>query len=427
MKPHHFIIVVDFWSSCFWNLRKFFCIFVREYALYDVLIHEATPPFTHVDRRRYNPQHLDKMKKIYTLIIALAMLVVMADVALAQSTTPVQKTRYVYLWDVTGSIKKGCKVLSESEGLYGRMYGYMRDDILKKADGTEIVVIPFNDDVVDAYNFYIDRGRVRTRGKVQFDELAAKGIELVESHNARCKASIAAKDKSQGGFTDIAKSLDRVREEYITNECNTIFILLTDGGQEYVDGIVKTKGDEARCYLQQAIANFDKKMCNAKTFNMLFYVMTVNDDYSPRKKEMTIAKTEFISALESSAKLVFCPLVASIPTTNSKISCRDEQFPIKVSAAEGVSLPKDMNLKVSFGASESQTIAVRNGKANVACKNRFKLAGGDDCSVPITLEAQLKQSYVKDGSSYYIYWLDTKTLTLNVTNDFTPRLTLQIK
>ena len=31
------------------------------------------------------------------------------------------------------------------------------------------------------------------------------------------------------------------------------------------------------------------------------------------------------------------------------------------------------------------------------------------------------------GSSYYIYWLDTKTLTLNVTNDFTPRLTLQIK
>ena len=70
------------------------------------------------------------MKKIYTLIIALAMLVVMADVALAQSTTPVQKTRYVYLWDVTGSIKKGCKVLSESEGLYGRIYGYMRDDIL---------------------------------------------------------------------------------------------------------------------------------------------------------------------------------------------------------------------------------------------------------------------------------------------------------
>ena len=39
LKPHNFIIVIDFWSFCFWINRNFFYIFVREYALYNVLIH----------------------------------------------------------------------------------------------------------------------------------------------------------------------------------------------------------------------------------------------------------------------------------------------------------------------------------------------------------------------------------------------------
>ena len=356
------------------------------------------------------------------------MLVGMADVAIAQPNTPVQKTRYVYLWDVTGSIKpKKGKALSASEGLYGRMYGYMHDDILKKADGTEIVVIPFNDDVVDVYEFYIKNGTVRANGSVAFDGLAQCGIDLIEKHLEKYNESKRQDDKTIGGYTDIAKSLDKVREGYISNECNTIFILLTDGGQEYVDGVVKSKGDDARYCLQRAIADFDEAMCRTSTFNMLFYVTTVNDDYSPRKSEINTQKTEFIAATESSAKLVFCPLIASIAAKNGTISCRDEQFSIKIAAGEGLPLPRGMELKVSCGTKVNQTVAVQNCLAEVNCKDKFALEGGEDCNVKLSIESTPKQFVIKERSSYYIYWLETKSLDLKVTNNFTPRVTLRIK
>jgi hypothetical protein len=56
LKSHNFIIVIDFWSFCFWINRNFFYIFVREYAQYCVLIHEEMDMFAHVVRRMYNPQ-----------------------------------------------------------------------------------------------------------------------------------------------------------------------------------------------------------------------------------------------------------------------------------------------------------------------------------------------------------------------------------
>lgn len=373
-----------------------------------------------------NSQHLDTMKRFYTLFIALCMLFGITDSAMAQS--PVQKTRYVYLWDVTGSIKppKG-QALSASEGLYGRMYGYLHDDISKKADGTEIVVIPFNDDVVDVYEFYIKNGAVKAKGRVEFDDLAQQGISLIEEHLGKYNESKKQNDKSLGGYTDIAKSLDWVRKNYVSNGYNTIFILLTDGGQEYVDGEPKAKGDNARCCLQRAIADFDKAMCKASTFNMLFYVMTVNDDYSPRKSEMTIQKTEFISATESSAKLVFCPLTASIAAKKGVISSRDEQFYINISVGAGLPLPKGMKLNVCCDGTIQQTLALQGGSVKVNCKDKFKLQGGEDCCVTLSIEATPKQIVEKEGSSYYIYWLETESLNLKVTNNFKPIVTVRIK
>jgi hypothetical protein len=348
------------------------------------------------------------------------MLVGFSDIAMAQKTT-VQKTRYVYLWDVTGSIKpKKGKPLSASEGLYGRMYDYLHDDILSKPNGTEVVVIPFNDDVVDEYKFSVKKGVVSAKSGVNFDDLASTGIKLIEAH----LENYNDKNKENGGYTDIAKSLDRVCKNYISDDYNTIFILLTDGGQEYVDGEVKTKGDEARKYLQERIESFDKAMCRASTINMLFYVTTVKDEFSPREREMSTKLTEFIPATESSAKLVFCSLVAELGAKKGVISCRDESFSINISAGDGVRLPKNMNFKVSYCGID-QNVEVEYGSAMVSCKNMFQLKNGEDLKVKLALEAG--QKVEKEKSTYYIYWLETKSLDLTVTNNFTPRVTLRIK
>lgn len=352
------------------------------------------------------------------------MLFSMAEIAMAQGSAPAQKTRYVYLWDVTGSIKSKGKPLSASEGLYGRIYDYLHDDILSKPNGTEVVVIPFNDDVVDEYKFSVKKGAVSAKSGVNFDDLASKGIELIEAHLDKNKKSKKLNDKSIGGYTDIAKSLDRVCKNYISDDYNTIFILLTDGGQEYVDGEVKTRGDEARKYLQERIESFDKAMCRASTINMLFYVTTVKDEFSPREREMSTKLTEFIPATESSAKLEFCSLVAELGAKEGVISCRDESFSINISAGDGVRLPKNMNFKVSYCGID-QNVKVEYGSAMVSCKNMFQLKNEKNLKVKLALEAGQKVEKVK--STYYIYWLDTKTLILNVTNDFTPTLTLQIK
>ena len=376
--------------------------------------------------RTRTTEYLFTMKRFYSLFLILCMVLGAANVAEAQEV-PVQRTRYVYLWDVTGSIKpKGGKITDPESGLYSRIYGYLRDDMRSKPDGTEIIVVPFNDNVVEAFEFEVRNGSIKAKDAVKFDDLGTYGANQIEEHYKKYQANKKTKDADKGGFTDIAKSL-KWAERFITNDYNTIFILLTDGGQEYIaDDTIASKGDEARSHLQGAISNFDKKMKNATTFNMLFYVITVDDKDSPREKEMSLNKTRFIHAKQNSARLNFCPIKAEIAAKNGTISCRDEQFYIRIKVAEGMPLPKDMNLNVKDGNKLNKTVKVVDGYAEVECKGIYNSQESKELNVNLELAAD---PVVEDeGLMFYVYWLEveSKRIGLKVTNKFQPSLTVKL-
>lgn len=377
--------------------------------------------------RTRTTEYLFTMKRFYSLFLILCMVLGAANVAEAQEV-PVQRTRYVYLWDVTGSIKpKGQgKTTDPNSGLYSRIYGYLHVDISSKPNDTEIIVIPFNDKVVGEYEFEMRDGRVVAKDTVEFANLGISGAKMIDDHAAKFLPNKYAKDPDAGGFTDIAKSL-KWAERYIEEDWNTIFVLLTDGGQEYIDDdIIKSKGDEARNHLQNAISNFDKKMGNATTFNMLFYVITVDDKDSPREKEMSLNKTRFIRATQNSARLNFCPIKAEIAAKNGTISCRDEQFYIRIKVAEGMPLPKDMSINVKDGNKLNETVKVVDGYAEVKCKGIYNSQESKELNVNLKLAAD---PVVEDeGLMFYVYWLEveSKRIDLRVTNEFQPSLTVKL-
>ena len=366
------------------------------------------------------------MKRLFTLFFMLCMATGFADVAVAQDA-PTTKIRYVYLWDVTGSIKPAGKEKPVvDEGLYGRIYGYLRQDVESKPDGTEIIIVPFNDAALTPIKFKVTNGKIVAQSGRQWGELAQYGCEQVGDHYVKYRENEYEKDPNKGGFTDIAKSLDYVRRNYVDSNYNNIFILLTDGGQEYVaDDDIRTKGDAARQRLQSAIEDFDMAMRQQSSTNRLFYVITVEDQHSPHKhqNEMDLQYTHFIDASVGSVNLHFCPISAELDMKKDVISSRNKSFNIKLSTKEGYELLSGIKLNVvdNVGA---QTVEVRNGVATVNCDGRYKVDKEiKEVRITLNLSATLpNDGEVERGNDIYHYWFDDMTLSFKVTNNFKPTI-----
>lgn len=363
------------------------------------------------------------MKRLFTLFVLMCMAVGIADVAVAQDA-PTTKIRYVYLWDVTGSIKPAGKDKPVvDEGLYGRIYGYLRQDVESKPDGTEIIIVPFNDAALTPIKFKVTNGKIVAQSGRQWGELAQYGCNEVGDHYKKWYDNQVKKDPNKGGFTDIAKSLDYVRRNYVDSNYNNIFILLTDGGQEYVaDDDIRTKGDAARQRLQSAIEDFDMAMRQQSSTNRLFYVITVEDQHSPHKhqNEMDLQYTHFIDASVGSVNLHFCPISAELDMKKDVISSRNKSFNIKLSTKEGYELLSGIKLNVvdNVGA---QTVEVRNGVATVNCDGRYKV--DKEMLITLNLSATLpNDGEVERGNDIYHYWFDDMTLSFKVTNNFKPTI-----
>lgn len=366
------------------------------------------------------------MKRLFTLFVLMCMAVGIADVAVAQDA-PTTKIRYVYLWDVTASIKPAGKEKPVvDEGLYGRIYGYLRQDVESKPDGTEIIIVPFNDAALTPIKFKVTNGKIVAQSGRQWGELAQYGCEQVGEHYEKWYDNQVKKDPNKGGFTDIAKSLDYVRCNYVDSNYNNIFILLTDGGQEYVaDDDIRTKGDAARQRLQSAIEEFDMAMRQQSSTNRLFYVITVEDQHSPHKhqNEMDLQYTHFIDASVGSVNLHFCPISAELDMKKDVISSRNKSFNIKLSTKEGYELLSGIKLNVvdNVGA---QTVEVRNGVATVNCDGRYKVDKEiKEVRITLNLSATLpNDGEVERGNDIYHYWFDDMTLSFKVTNNFMPTI-----
>lgn len=378
------------------------------------------------------------MKRFFFILFAALMAVNLTDSAMAQDVA--QKTRYVYLWDLTGSIDSGT---NRENDLYGKMFRYMDTDIRQKASGTEIVIIPFNDGVLDVLKYTVINSNDIRAGKgsieIEFNDLKDYGFETVKRHK-------------RNGHTDIADAINHAQNTYVSDGYNTIFILLTDGGQEYysVNGgknfinIKKEKDEElkqkVRERLETSLCNIDTEISGTdKSFNHVYYVEFVADkNFDADKVDRETSHITFINANNGFVNLHLCEITPEIAADNNTISCRDRDFEIHLKTnGDASKLAQHVNVKVyedqkslkHKGISRQQNdfcIELLNPGFNSEneCKFNYEL------SIDDIKDDGNRSLRVDDGNDIYIYWFNKDNrckLELTVTRAFKPMISVKLK
>ncbi len=235
------------------------------------------------------------MKRIFTLF---ALLVLSLGVASAQNES--FKTRCVYLWDVTGSMR--------SLGVYDDVFNYMIRDIQHKNEGTEILILPFNDAVLadDAVEFVV-RGQgdnftaLRPDGTWYLSDATCRawrelGNTLIAQHTSEYQLN-NNNPANYGGYTNIVAAIEYARENCLLDGYITTVVLLTDGNQEYYpynQKPINGGDDETREYLRQAILKWGLKPDGSINDNWLCYVMAHESISSPLNAGEHGDKVQFV-------------------------------------------------------------------------------------------------------------------------------------
>lgn len=343
------------------------------------------------------------MKRPISLLIGFLLVTFGTEAVSAQKGASkgfAEKTRYVYLWDVTGSTRNG---------LYDKMAKFLKEDLLDKKDktGNEIYILPFNDYILDdeCKNFTIGGAKdsyVNLKGnKVsEIDALMKRGKELVVEHNENYKTWYNASErdaqpsKNDMGFTNIAGAV-KDAQKYVSADYNTIFILLTDGGQEYFDNGEKNNGSttEAREWLREELEEMDVAMREQnESLNKLFYIIFPNSSNASKGSDVNdprgenreylrnLTNTEFINNEGNSLKIYLKSLAIQ---KVSEPNTRDAQFSLSIEGLDPTALSmlsgRDVKVKV--------TITPENGSVPVYSKE-----------LPLNSSMTIKCGKLKEGN-----------------------------
>ena len=370
------------------------------------------------------------MKKPFCLAVTLAMMIICANSVCAQGNFA-HKTRYVYLWDVTGSTVSRGKT-----ELFSGISGFLKQDIERKPDGTEVVIIPFNDHSLSDEIMSFKTGD----SNVCLDTIIAHGREWAKSHLEEYRGWKNQKDKqktissTQLGFTNVAGTVADAAK-YINSDYNTIFILLTDGGQEYLNRTEKRDGstEDAKAYLRQEIKSLDDALANANnSINMLFYVVVKGSD-DPRDGDANrtlkeLKKTEFITPTQATISLQFVELKPIQPDT---ISVRDKDYKISfenMGEVRRVLNGKDVAINV-IGAGDIKNIRktcklnLKDGNIVIEGLNLPK----DASTITGTITLEVKDKLITDGNNYIGIWTNISKIDFTATRKFKPTITVTVE
>ena len=220
------------------------------------------------------------MKHFIYSIIAVAVLAFAADNAQAQ------KPRNIYLWDVTASMDK--------LGIRQTVEDYLINDIkrIKKSSNTEVVIIPFQDSALTSKIM-----RYTISDKTDFEAMSSSirsnGRDMVKAHNVR------------GAYTDIARPLKYVGQNWLSKDYNTKIVLLTDGVQEIDEQWNMADSPatpQAREFLRQTLLEMDRLLglsvdsVRGETDNVLYYIMTHENAKCPLDSSDTLVNGEILDA-----------------------------------------------------------------------------------------------------------------------------------
>lgn len=350
------------------------------------------------------------MKRYIPLFIGIFMFFSSVGNAFAQQKFA-EKTRYVYLWDVTGSTIWDVKHKEKNGGLYKMMTRFLKEDIEdKRGERCQVVIIPFNDNVlsdeIKKYNSPDDSFR-------NINYLISRGWELVQQHN---QDYIARNGK---GYTDIAGAVKYAKEKYVDDDYNTIFILLTDDGQEYLGDGSKKNGltPESEAYLKKTLMEMDEEMKDEdESLNRLFYIIFKREMKYPDNTK----HTKFIEGKSLKVRIKRLGLGdVNEPTP------RDRSFAIKVGNLDKeLLINRNVEVNVSLERDGKEVykgvcpLDCRNGQIVVNCGNLKEGEYKVSCSL---------KSYSEERDNIYLGLLFEDVAEFEVEDKFKPTVTLKIK
>ena len=350
------------------------------------------------------------MKRHISLFIGLFLLLFSTENAFAKQQFA-EKTRYVYLWDVTGST-----ATSKSDELFRRMSEFLKDDIQDKCgEDCQVVIIPFNDEVLT--------GEIKKYSSPgdsfhEIDALIERGRVLREQHN---DAYVADKGKCIGkGYTDIASAVKYAKEKYVDDDYNTIFILLTDDGQEYLEDGSKKNGltPESEAYLKKTLMEMDEEMKDEdESLNRLFYIIFKRQ----MKYPSNTTHTKFIEDKSMKVRIKRLELgEVNEPTP------RDKSFAVKVRGLDK-ELLHNRNVKVNMVIERNGEGEVYNGICPLDCRNgQIVVNCGNLKEGEYKLTCSLK-SHTEERDNIYVGLLFEGETEFEIEDKFKPTVTLKIK
>ncbi len=348
------------------------------------------------------------MKRHISLFIGLFLLLFSAENAFAKQRFA-EKTRYVYLWDVTGST-----ATSKSDKLFRRMSEFLRDDIQDKCgEDCEVVIIPFNDyvlkDEIKKYNSPSD-------SFCNIDALIERGRVLVKEHNTAYLAG------NGNGYTDIASAVKYAKEKYVDDDYNTIFILLTDDGQSRLangtptptGGLTKESGQ----YLIRTLENMDKEMREEdESLNRLFYIIFKRDlDYPTH-----LTHTKFIEGKSIKVRIKRLGLGdVNAPTPH------DNCFTVKAKGLDK-KLLYNRNVKLDVVIERDGRDVVYKGVCPLDCLNGQVVVNCGNLKEGEYKMTYTLKSYTEERDNTYVGLLFEGEAEFEVEDKFKPTVTLKIK
>ena len=379
-------------------------------------------------------------------ILSLALLFLLGINVFAQEEMDfAQRTRYIYLWDVTYStVDWGNREMCDNIANF-----LIKDISNKQGSDAEIVIIPFNDAVIE--NKIIRHSAKEFNGMYanERDALKETGYNWAKAHTVN-------------GHTNVAVALEYARVNFADDaNYNNIITLLTDGYNEYTENgsIVSSNNPEAKNYLRKEIKALDDVITGnvdeGKCLNVLLYVILkdkktkdgqeveVCDDPRDGDSEgylRNLSNTRFIMPNQSSINLDFVELTAEIMEARGSggyhMNLRDTKFRVQLEG-EGLdvlkrsgkslevrvmSLDKDLLdydkiCKINY---YDYTVEVNDVKINEDIAS--------DCEIPISIELANSKTFEEDTENFIKVWLKTvKTLKLKVTRKFKPQITIRVK
>jgi hypothetical protein len=290
------------------------------------------------------------------------------------------------------------------------MSEFLKDDIKDKCgEDCQVVIIPFNDEVltgeIKKYSSPGDSFR-------EIDALKERGRELVRKHNVDYLA------RNGKGYTDIASAVKYAKEKYVDDDYNTIFILLTDDGQEYLEDGSKKNGltPESEAYLKKTLMKMDDEMKEEnESLNRLFYIIFKRE----MKYPSNTTHTKFIEGKSMKVRIKRLGLGdVNEPTP------RDKSFTLKIKGID--TLLHNRNIKVDVKVERDDEVIHKDTYALDCKSGLIEVNSGNLKEGEYKVTCSLR-SYTEERDNTYVGLLFEGEAEFEVEDRFKPTVTLKIK